>query len=114
MPSPQRRRSEERRDTPPPWFVESRKDVLFVNWRDPATGNVWPIGQVYLGPESTQGLANARLIAAAPELLDDLDLLLCLISVNGPDVGIISDPHTIRTIHKARTAVAKATGEKLA
>jgi hypothetical protein len=80
-----------------PRIMEGRKIVAEVH------------GAPYLG--FTETLPRAYLLAAAPELLDTLDLLLCLISVNGPDVGIISDPHTIRTIHKARAAIAKATKE---
>lgn len=45
--------------------------------------------------------ANARLIAAAPELLEALKDMIVL------QAGISSDP--VETLHKARDAIAKAT-----
>jgi hypothetical protein len=102
--------------TPGPWFcgnATSHSDKVYS--RRPGD-NVRLVANCeqhgWIPSSRAENQANARLIAAAPELLDTLDLLLCCISVNGPDVGIISDPHTIRTIRKARTDVAKATGEE--
>src|SRR3954447_9075192 len=95
--------------SPPPWHTGTDEDAHIVY--DDKCNFVADTGRD--DGNSELETANARLIAATPKLLDSLDLLLCLISVNGPDVGIISDAHTIRTINKARAAVAKATGEAI-
>lgn len=51
----------------------------------------------------SEGLANARLIAAAPELLEALQGILSCVSVR------IDDPR-IEKFDAARAAIAKATG----
>lgn len=55
--------------------------------------------------EAEETRANARLIAAAPELLDALTGLLAVVNVR------IDDPRT-QQFDKARAAIAKATGEQ--
>lgn len=50
------------------------------------------------------GEANARLIAAAPELLDALKDTLCCLEVCGKDYD--------HAINKARAAILNATGER--
>ena len=52
--------------------------------------------------------ANARLIAAAPELLDALQWLVDLM----PDPELDSDPVQREQVIKAKVAIAKATGGK--
>ena len=53
-------------------------------------------------------VANARLIAAAPELLE---ALVRIVSEAGTDAGLDDEPGTINTIARnARAAIAKAKG----
>ncbi len=93
-----------------PWEVErSQGCFLVVSRNEPKD---WPILVAQTGSAVEIDEANARLIAAAPDLLNALDSLLCRIAVNGDDVGIISDAYTIRAIQKAFAAVAKATAEE--
>lgn len=56
---------------------------------------------VVLGFDTEENKANARLIAAAPELLDALKDALCALECCGKDYPAAS---------KARSAIAKATG----
>jgi phage tail protein X len=53
------------------------------------------------GPVEPRDYANARLIAAAPDLLEALKELL-------PDLRV--GPHTLDTICNVRAAIAKAEG----
>ena len=53
--------------------------------------------------------ANARLVAAAPELLEALKTLVTEIILSDVDMGYI-DSHFMPHIEKARAAIAKATG----
>jgi hypothetical protein len=55
-------------------------------------------------PKTEAGLANARLIASAPELLEALQALIDM----SDSEGLICGP---RLIDNARAAVAKATGQ---
>lgn len=69
--------------TPGPWHVKthSRPYCIYVGpiGIDPTSGSKNPLGNVFrsrvCGPNEEQ-LANAKLIAAAPELLDALQALL--------------------------------------
>ena len=83
--------------TPGPWTVGG--DTQFMNQVE-----IWPaIGCAYgAGPEV---IANARLIAAAPDLLEALEDLIGNYKENkGAGLGI-------GPIMKAKTAIAKAKGE---
>lgn len=92
--------------TPGPWVVGNTDPLLFGKQRGQGTE---PIGFVY-GPSfpersdlGKEAIANARLIAAAPELLEALKNLLeshLAGNVIGADV------------REAQEAIAKATGEK--
>lgn len=53
--------------------------------------------------------ANARIIAAAPELLEALERLVTEIILSDVDMEYI-DSHFMPHIEKARAAIAKATG----
>lgn len=55
--------------------------------------------------EEENRLANGRLMAAAPELLDALKDALCALEVCGKDYSYVTS--------KARAAIAKATGQCL-
>ena len=52
-------------------------------------------------------LANARLIAAAPELLEALDGVYQLVINHFPVVGV-PPPHAVPEVERARLALAKA------
>ena len=70
---------------------------------DPANGCVGPVdvAHVYLRTVPGRHEANARLIAAAPALLDALECLL----------NALPSATTHPAIHQARAALAKATGD---
>jgi hypothetical protein len=64
-----------------------------------------------LNLEVKECLANARLIAAAPELLEALEVLVSLVD-NGSVIIDHSDRReTERDYDRARSAIAKATGQ---
>jgi hypothetical protein len=52
--------------------------------------------------------ANATLIAAAPDLLDALTAVMA--DINDAAANCVTSPLHIETRHKARVAIAKATG----
>ena len=87
--------------TPGPWHVRTFDGS---QWSIDAVGDL-PIAQaqqlrpVRFDPKQNERTANARLIAAAPELLEALQDLL--------DTGFTGGPQGKR----ARAAIAKATGE---
>lgn len=56
-----------------------------------------------------EGAANARLIAAAPELLEALVWMVANDDTNEADEG---NAYWVDGLHRARAAIAKATGEK--
>jgi len=72
-------------------YADKPQDICFFNWRTPA------------------GKANAHLIAAAPDLLSALNLLLDKLHAHAP--GLITDRHMEIAITKAELAIAKAKGE---
>src|SRR5690606_38771653 len=91
--------------TPGPW--EASDDVILCAAPDMAIGSVFPCdrdksayGTGFTYGEVTK--ANARLIAAAPELLEALQLLLD---------AEYSDLVTIDELGRAEAAIAKATQE---
>ena len=90
--------------TPGPWF-EYREGFSTVyieaKLRHGVIQEVAACGPTEEGQEAQS--ANARLIAAAPELLEALEML------------VLFTPRTKRNavvLHKALAAIAKATGEK--
>ena len=93
--------------TPGPWV-----------WRKNYRGLDGPGGAVILDYASYEGMwvpdyagdwaeANARLIAAAPELLAAVEDALAIFEF-GPDDQTVPAP---KWVARARTAIAKATGE---
>lgn len=93
--------------TPGPWYVTGHM-TKYIEARIGGgifqeVAAVGPTDAV--GGYGSQQRANARLIAAAPELLESLDELANGYAGNGWDVGIVP------RISKARAAIAKALGE---
>ena len=81
----------EKQHTPGPWFYDdSLKSKIMINAKRAAVAVV-----PYLDEEAK---ANARLLAAAPELLDALQAL----------VGAVSDPALVA---QAQAAIRKAQGK---
>lgn len=85
------------------WFLENETDITGIE-NDPVNGCVGKVdvAHVYLRTVAGRTEANARLIAAAPELLEALEKLARL--GNGEHYGN-SEGNMI-----ARAAIAKATG----
>lgn len=62
--------------------------------------------------DTPEGKANARLIAAAPELLEALQMMLgCELMGGDQRKGLGPDKPGTSPVAKARAAIAKATGE---
>jgi hypothetical protein len=101
------RREEAMSHTPGPWHAEFGPQGGYVISDDERGHTVclrspWPM-------RMGESEANARLIAAAPDLLSALEAL-----VNGPGEGRVSpsEPDSFeRRIDRARRAIAKAKGE---
>ena len=94
--------------TPGPWVVGNVDPLNFGVLRD---WGIDPIGFVY-GPSfpersevGQRALANARLIAVAPELLEALKELM-------EYAGIIEERCDAVATNKARAAIAKAEGKQ--
>jgi len=86
--------------TPGPWRVGTRRDAVRGDYV------VFPL------PEDAEIEANARLIAAAPDLLEvvgPMARLLGLIAGHGALSGPAGD-EVARLLCKSREAIAKATG----
>jgi len=91
--------------TPGPWFIEQRTyDNGYTHCRITASdGHGWA-GNRYMSVSGCIDKHDARLIAAAPELLEALEATLKLIELVMPVDGDVT--------RKARAAIAKATGEQ--
>ncbi|HFI2220147.1 TPA: hypothetical protein ACHY14_000780 [Pseudomonas aeruginosa] len=88
--------------TPGPW--EQRNNMVFsgrkcicsnVNAASPTTQNI--------AEDVAMSIANAKLIAAAPELLDALEACLARITEE------VADSEFLDEVEQARAAIAKAT-----
>ena len=98
--------------TPGPWEIVKDRDSTqsYVTYRigraaiSTEKGVTCSNSSALMSVEEAE--ANARLIAAAPDLLEALQDCLALM-VNGPD-GCADDPIRIETV--ARAAIAKAEG----
>lgn len=97
--------------TPGPWRIlewanERKGFIAIVGPSDPPehVSDVFPFGKRAEGQPLAQHQANARLIAAAPELLNALQELLH---------DAFEDAHP-EGVKKARAAIAKAEGAALA
>jgi hypothetical protein len=88
--------------TPAPWTVKGKEFIHDADHRE----IVYVLGYGKMGGlTDSEHEANAKLIAAAPDLLDALiDIIDDFDNYGGDDTGF---PH----IAKARAVIAKATGE---
>jgi hypothetical protein len=85
------------------WHYERGVGQYFKVVGDKKLAHVWSLGDDY--PNSMEAEANARLMSAAPDLLEALeDLYYQTEDFNN------ADPHT-ETIEKAQQAIKKAKGE---
>lgn len=90
--------------TPGPWIADLETWAGIVN--APAGTIAGPVGGSK-GATLDELHANARLIAAAPELLEALDGLMAKLSAKSPALQY----HDCKEAYEqARTAIAKATG----
>lgn len=90
--------------TPGPWFcVEDDEGFLNLHTRDEG-------GEInsYIGTVDDE--ANARLIAAAPELLEALQIMVDH-EVNYMTLNNLGDPEEQHGVSVSRAAIAKAKGE---
>jgi hypothetical protein len=92
--------------TPGPWHAVKYATRTEILARRKAQRKMTSIALVYGSDEddSEQADANARLIAAAPELLEALQDVLCTLTM---DAEWTKDCYEVR---KAEAAIAKATG----
>lgn len=96
--------------TPGPWAVRYDYVVQAPSFDD---GRLVPVAQPYgVNSDGTDLFANARLIAAAPELLEALEDLKSELVLSDVDQGYI-ESHFRRCLNKAAAAIAKATGDRL-
>jgi hypothetical protein len=92
-----------------PADIKIPKSVFPGPWESKSiAGNVWNVSSQIeengIAVAMVRGDANARLIAAAPELLEVLNDLLC-------DLDTLNIPYRNEAIcERARAAIAKATG----
>lgn len=101
----------ESKHTPGPWVVEDETDPMLTILAPSANGDVvahivdvdWLDDPAKVGP---QCLANARLIAAAPDLLE------ALTELTDAAAKVWSDPFIRGAVDRARAAILKATGEQ--
>jgi len=99
--------------TPGPWQIESRfvgPLVITAECR-PEIDKSGKLEIAHVGAETFMvANANARLIAAAPDLLAALEDIL---KVAEADLALTSNPHPMReaVVNSARAAIAKARGE---
>lgn len=99
--------------TPGPWFVRAQDTGFLIDspkTKEQPHGRVAAVAQYsydWAGPMRAEALANARLIAAAPELLAALEVILRdHMAVHG-----VGDLEMQPALFQARAAIAKATGE---
>ena len=94
--------------TPGPWTHEGQGDITGIEDNGFGRGPV-DVCSVYLRAVEGRHEANARLIAAAPDLLDALEYVAD-IDVSGADDSVIRFILAAAQ-NKARAAIARARGE---
>lgn len=94
--------------TPGPWFGDNSRAIGPKSTEDDQSyGMVIPVGWVEFDPEIEVQVANQKIMAAAPELLEALQLAEKAMA----DGKNITYPEWYGVINKARSAIAKAIGE---
>lgn len=104
--------------TPGPWVVSDSQDEVSVcmgtaidSPYEYTCGHVWQTPDVYWSEADKEDIANAQLIAAAPDLYEALEDMLSgwkyIRESHGDLYGVGWD----RAQNKARAALAKARGE---
>ena len=97
-----------------PWHV---RDFDGSQWSIDASGDMTVAQALQLRPlafdmKQEERTANARLIAAAPKLLEALQSILPFIPVTSAEEGGASAySENVRAADKVRAAIARATGE---
>jgi hypothetical protein len=86
--------------TPGPWEVRNEGSSRWIDIVQANTGEPWPLP--FAACKHFDQEANARLIAAAPDLLEALVDLVAFYPLDSADANVTS----------ARAAIAKATGQK--
>ena len=96
--------------TPGPWFFDQHGHVYGTSEAQPIDG--FPGGKTILHPHvcTPRCISDARLIAAAPELLEALEK--CRKELSAWMRCYCEDAATQEAISQASAAIAKATGEK--
>lgn len=97
--------------TPGPWFGDSGRAIGPKSTEnDQSYGMIIPVGWVEFDPEVEVQVANQRIMAAAPELLEALQNLMINYSDFRERTGRNGDPQN-PLILSALAAINKATGE---
>lgn len=98
--------------TPGPWVVSDSQDEVSVcmgtaidSPYEYTCGHVWQASDVYWSEADKEDIANAQLIASAPDLYEALDDLRSSCKA----LGLDRDLH--QELYNARAALAKARGE---
>ena len=100
------------RHTPGPWILATDKgcpvQILGAPTdKDPEYNPITRSGTTFICPTSPETLANARLIAAAPELLQSLQMLMRFAPNDSEECQ-----YTKGVWRDAAAAISKATGEE--
>lgn len=89
--------------TPGPWFGDNSRAIGPKSTEDDQSyGMVVPVGWVEFDPEIEVQVANQNIMAAAPELLDALEMLVVFTTPTKRNAAALS---------KAYSAISKALGE---
>jgi hypothetical protein len=99
--------------TPAPWLIADSNFVYALHDHKGRQVNRFSAAIDHYpsqGGTAEEGLANARLIAAAPELLEALQMLM----PQAPNAWAENDPYDVAMWGNAQAAIAKATGKEIA
>jgi hypothetical protein len=92
--------SSEFKGTPGPWFIDNGRAIGPKSTEDDQSyGMIIPVGWVEFDPEVEVQVANQRMMAAAPELLEALQIICFFEDISSAQREI------------AEAAIAKALGE---